>query len=134
MTFTHANITFGTVSPDGHWLAYVSDETGQPEVYVRSFPQLGAQRGISTKGGIWPRWARNSGERYFLEHGRLMAVKVRLGTELEVVGSPSVPFQPVEGIVDYDVAENGQFLVNFGRAGHSVARINVMVGWNAGLK
>ena len=50
------------LSPDGRWLAYVSDESGQPEVYVQPFPDPGPRRQISTSGGREPLWAREQPE------------------------------------------------------------------------
>ncbi len=130
---TRFNEMHGTVSPDGRYLAYVTDDSGQPEVYVRSFPKLGAARRVSVNGGLWPRWARDGRELYFMERGRLMAVTVRTSGELEA-GSPTVLFQPSAGLVDYDVAADGRFLVNFGKAGFNAARLNVVMNWEAGLK
>jgi Tol biopolymer transport system component len=124
----------GTVSPDGGSLAYVSDELdGREEVYVRSYPQLGVPRRISVNGGTWPRWARNGRELYFLEHGRLMAVPIRLNPEFDS-GNPMLLLQPTPGIVDYDVAADGRFLVNIGRVGYHVAPIHVVTNWESGLK
>lgn len=130
---TRFNEMHGTVSPDGRWLAYVSDDQGQPEVYVRTFPTLGAARRISVNGGLWPRWARDGRELYFLERGRLMAVTVRTSGELEA-SIPTVLFQPSAGLVDFDVAADGRFLVNLGKAGFNATRLNVVMNWEAGLK
>jgi len=130
---TRFNEMHGTVSPDGRWLAYVTDDSGQPEVYVRSFPKLGAARRVSVNGGLWPRWARDGRELYFMERGRLMAVTIRTSGELEA-GSPTVLFQPSAGLVDYDVGADGRFLVNLGKAGFNATRLNVVMNWEAGLK
>ena len=56
-----------SLSPDGRWLAYTSDESGQPEVYIRPFPGPGGQRLISTNGGINPLWAHNGRELFYLD-------------------------------------------------------------------
>jgi hypothetical protein len=131
---TRFNEMHGTASPDGRWLAYVSDDSGRQEVYVRSFPQMGAPRRISISGGVWPRWARDGHELYFMERGRLLAVPVRTnGAQLEV-GSPTVLFQPTGGLVDYDVGADGRFLVNLGKVGFNATRLNVLMNWEAGLK
>ena len=53
---TAANEQSPSISPDGAWLAYVSDETGVPEVYVQRFPELGDRRQVSTGGGRDPTW------------------------------------------------------------------------------
>jgi serine/threonine protein kinase/Tol biopolymer transport system component len=130
---TISNEMHGTVSPDGHWLAYVTDDSDQPQVYVRSFPSLAGVRRVSLNGGLWPRWARDGRELYFMDRGRLMAIAVRASGELEA-GSPIVLFQPSAGLVDYDVAADGRFLVNLGKAGFSATRLNVVMNWDAGLK
>jgi len=130
---TRFNEMHGTVSPDGRWLAYVTDDSGHLEVYVRSFPQMGAARRVSVSGGVWPRWARDGRELYFMERGRLLAAKVRASGEVEA-GSPAVLFQPSAGLVDYDVAADGRFLVNLGKAGFNATKVNVVMNWEAGLK
>ena len=56
-----------SLSPDGRWLAYTSDESGQTEVYIRPFPGPGGQRLISTDGGINPLWAHNGRELFYLD-------------------------------------------------------------------
>jgi serine/threonine-protein kinase len=61
-------------SPDGHWLAYVSDETGTREVYVRPFPGPGSRSQISTGGGMVPIWSRAARELFFLTPDRRIAV------------------------------------------------------------
>ena len=63
----------------------------------------------------------------------LMAVAIRTSGELEA-GSPIVLFQPSAGLVDYDVATDGRFLVNLGKAGFNATKLNVVMNWEAGLK
>jgi serine/threonine-protein kinase len=55
----------GAFSPDGRWLAYTSEESGSPQVYVRPFPGPGGRWQISTEGGRFPRWARGGRELFF---------------------------------------------------------------------
>jgi eukaryotic-like serine/threonine-protein kinase len=77
------------LSPDGHWLAYTSNEAGQDEVFVRPFPNTNAGRWqISTRGGSASRWA-HSGRELFFEgrDGDLMVVAVTIGTSF-VSGEP----------------------------------------------
>jgi serine/threonine-protein kinase len=73
--------TAPTVSADGRWLAYASDETGRLEVYVRPFPDTKtAKRAVSTGGGVLPRWSRDGRELLFMdEQGDLIAVPVQAG-------------------------------------------------------
>jgi serine/threonine-protein kinase len=64
---TPATELFGELSPDGHWLAYQSDESGQNQIWVRPFPNVnGGHWQISTGGGITPVWARNGKELFYL--------------------------------------------------------------------
>ena len=67
------------LSPDGRWLAYASDQTGQQEMWVRPYPGPGAAVRISPNGGVDPVWARSGRELYYLEGTRLMAVAVTAG-------------------------------------------------------
>ncbi len=76
----------GRVSPDGKWLAYASDESGTPQVYVRSFPQLGGKWQVSARGGAQPRWSRDGKEIFFLGvDGSLQAVPLEAqGSSLQI--------------------------------------------------
>jgi len=74
------NEPMGQFSPDAHWIAYVSDESGRPEIYVQPFPPSpsgGIKRTISQGGGDQPRWRRDGRELLFLApDGTLMSVDV----------------------------------------------------------
>jgi serine/threonine-protein kinase len=78
------------LSPDGRWLAYVSDEAGQTEVFVTPFPDVGGgQWQVSTDGGMAPVWARNGGEIfYYQSSGRQM-----MSAEFTTSGSTFRPGQ-----------------------------------------
>jgi hypothetical protein len=106
------------VSPDGRWIAYTSDETGNPEVYVQSFPTPGGKWQISTSGGADPRWRRDGRELFFISSDRkLMAVEVKSDSVFQA-GLPRELFATgVSGLVDvrthYAVTTDGRrFLVN----------------------
>ncbi len=106
------------LSPDGRWAAYVSDETGRSEVYVRSFPQAGAKLKISQGGGIEPLWTRGGREIVFRDGQRFLAADFRNGAE-PAAGAPrvlfSAPLRNGGGRSDspraYDVARGGDELV-----------------------
>ena len=73
-----------TLSPDGQWLAYVSNETGRSEVWVRSFPDAETYRGlISAEGGTEPVWAHSGQELFYKSQGNLMVVSVQTGPTFE---------------------------------------------------
>ncbi len=69
------------LSPDGRWLAYISDESGRYEVYVRPFPDTRVtRRQVSLNGGFAPRWSRNGGELFFTDETQtLFAVPIAAG-------------------------------------------------------
>jgi len=75
----------GRISPDGRWLAYVSNETGQQEVYVQSFPEPGRKVRVSLDGGVSPSWADGGRQLRFVNPARreIVAVPVKEGAELE---------------------------------------------------
>ena len=72
------------VSPDGHWLAYTSNESGQQEVYMRAFPLPGAPVQISAGGGRAPRWAPSGRELFYRNDDSLVAVSVSLAPVVRV--------------------------------------------------
>ena len=75
----------GQFSPDSQWIAYVSDESGGPQVYVQSFPTLTGKVQISAAGGTQPRWNHNGKELFYLARDRkLIAVAVKTGPTFEV--------------------------------------------------
>jgi Tol biopolymer transport system component len=78
---TNFNEHHAKLSPDGKWLAYVSDETKRNEVYVQTFPNPGGKWQVSTNGGSLPVWSRNGNELFFVgADRRMMAVEVKGGS------------------------------------------------------
>ena len=73
------------LSPDGRWLAYVSDESGRREVYVRSFPAMGARYAVSTGGGTEPMWSPRGDELFYRNGPSILAAEVRTTPGFEVV-------------------------------------------------
>lgn len=73
----------GQLSPDGNWMAYTSNESGQFEVWVQSFPAGGSKHKISASGGAQPQWRRDGGELFYLSlDNTLMSVEVQPGSPL----------------------------------------------------
>jgi len=110
---TPANELNGEVSPDGRWLAYKSNESGQDEVYVRPFPNVNdGLWQMSVGGGVQPAWARNGRELFFrTPDGALMSVPV----ELQPTFSPGAPTRILDARYilsgpgrSYDVSPDGQ--------------------------
>jgi len=91
------------LSPDSRWLAYASNESGRPEIYVTSFPDMKVKRLISRDGGTEPRWANSGRELFFKSGGRLMAVDVAPGPSF-TSGVPRALFS----VAGYHSARNRQ--------------------------
>ncbi len=79
-------------SPDGHYVAYVSNESGQNEVYVRPFPEGGRKVTVSSNGGRQPRWSRDGKELFYVEGQTLLAVSVSSDSSF-AVGSATPLFE-----------------------------------------
>lgn len=111
----------GHFSPDGHWVAYVSDESGRREVYVRPFshdlgagsPATGGEWLISTNGGDEPRWRGDGKELYYMAaDGKMMAVDISAGSTFHA-GVPQPLFEiPLRGVgrafPPWDVTSDGK--------------------------
>ena len=101
------------VSPDGRWLAYTSDESGQFEVYVRPFMAEGPRWLISTNGGREPVWSPDGAELFYLESQSMMAVTLS-STEARLdPGRPSELFEwrYAADAPSYDVAPDGESFI-----------------------
>jgi Tol biopolymer transport system component len=147
VTETPFNEVGARISPDGHWIAYLSDESPGPrfQLYIQSFPEPGRKLQVSTNGAFIPRWGRDGKELFYVEPDlTLMAVPIKYtGSSLEA-GAPTRLFKaPIDSSTlgngrSYDVAEDGRFLINVVPAAASQARasapITVILNWAAGLK
>jgi serine/threonine-protein kinase len=101
-------------SPDGRWVAYRSDESGRPEIWVRPYPGPGPAHVVSNDTGSSPRWSRDGREIFFLSQGRLMSAAVRTGGAFSAE-SPRELFRIPEDIDSvarfYDVTKDGKRFV-----------------------
>ena len=99
-------------SADGRWLAYVSDETGDFEVYVRPFPGPGPRVGISIGGGLSPRWSADGAQLFYRQGEAMLAVPLAYDGGVRAA-SPEVLFEAdfrldVMGHSRYGVAPDGE--------------------------
>ena len=128
------------ISPDGRWLAYVSEESGAWEVYVAPFGRPGERARVSVGGGGQPKWRSDGKELFYVAaDDRLMAVDVREGKAGPDVSLPTGLFEleVVTGQVsdDYGVSADGQrFLVKVRPDDAPVARIHVITNWTSLLE
>jgi serine/threonine-protein kinase len=104
------------LSPDGHWLAYVSTRTGLPEVLVKGYPD-GVARRLSLNGGREPRWSADGRELFYLQGSAMMAVSVSTEGELSFEPPMQLFVATTQRILtgsqvsSYDVARDGRFLM-----------------------
>lgn len=124
------------LSPDGRWLVYVSDESGDAEIYVAPYPSLEGKWRVSKDGGGWPRWRPDGKEIVFLapDNTTLMASAVDGRGAAFVAAEPRVlfkaPFRPGSRFV-YDVAMDGRVLGATLSGSPVAASISVVVNWQA---
>ncbi len=117
-------------SPDGRWLAYVSDESGRNEVYIESFPARESKWQVSVDGGTEPRWRNDGRELFYVDQARmLMGVAISSSDPGLSLSAPHAVFRmPVGG--SYEPANNGQrILMSSPAEGSAQAPINVVVNW-----
>jgi serine/threonine protein kinase len=131
---TASNESMPAFSPDGHWLAYTSDESGEQQIYVQPFPGPGARYPISTNGGTEPVWARNGRELFFRNRDQMMAVQISTQPALSA-SRPRVlfvsPFASRALRTNYDVSPDGTrfAMVNDGQRANSTTQINLVLNW-----
>jgi len=137
---TEASEIEGRLSPDGRWLAYASDVTGQYEVYVQSFPGGGGKWQVSNGGGNSPHWRRDGRELfYYGGDGKLMAAQTPRGESFKVGATVSL-FEFRTGTVltiytPYVVTADAQrFLINEVVETEPNAPLTVVTNWTAGVK
>jgi serine/threonine-protein kinase len=135
-----ANEYAPALSPDGRWLAYVSGESGTPEVYVRPFPTEQARWQISTGGGSEPLWASNGRELFFRDGNNAIASMAVIAGPTFIPGLVTPLFSgngfAVEpGFREYDVTPDGDrfFMNQLGTVGAD-ARLIVVDNWFTELR
>src|SRR4029077_16289724 len=114
VVMTPYNATGGRLSPDGGWLAFDSDETGQSEVYLQPFPGPGARVRVSVSGGSTPAWAGSGKVLFYMERATLIAVDVRLGPRVALGARHGLLQANLESpteLAQYDPAPDGQRFV-----------------------
>ena len=106
-----------TLSPDGHWLAFQSNESGDWEVYVQPFPGPGRRLRVSSSGGMSPVWGPDGRELFYRTGQAVMLVRLTIGDGLEIGGTevllegPYVPEDSGLGNRQYDISPDGCFLM-----------------------
>jgi eukaryotic-like serine/threonine-protein kinase len=132
---TPSNEYAGAVSPGGNWLAYESDDTGRPEIYVRELEGSGVRWQVTSEGGEEPHWSSDGRQLFFRSANRLMAVPLEPGRTLRH-GQPRGLFDGVyntgiESGRSYDVNPvTGRFLlVRPADSGPSPRAVRMVLNW-----
>jgi serine/threonine-protein kinase len=129
------------ISPDGRLVAYMSDESGQMEVYVRSFPDGGSKLQVSSGGGFHPVWARSGKELFYrvkLEgtKRRMMVVDILSGNPIRLSRARNLFEDSYEdfGNASFDVFPDGQHFVMIEVDREEITHFNVVLNWFEELK
>jgi eukaryotic-like serine/threonine-protein kinase len=136
-------------SPDGHWIAYESNQSGQAEIFVRAFPESRGQWQVSTAGGTQPRWRTDGKELFYMSRdGHLTATPIATAADGQAItpGSPvalfalrlasgsNVTIGSYGGRPQYAVARDGRFLVDVAVDAEATPPISVVLNWDAPFK
>jgi serine/threonine-protein kinase len=136
---TQFNEFGASASPDGRWLAYQSNESGRPEIYVRELAGAGGRWPISKGGGEEPRWSPDGKELYYRINGQLIAVAVETRSSFQAGTSNSLfnevyDFRSNSGET-YDVdPRGGRFLMIRPPKEETSAQIRIVLNWFGELR
>jgi len=142
----HSDLDNPQLSPNGRWLAYASDESGDYQIYVQAFSADGKlaadKKIISTGGGKLPIWRRDGSELFFIAaDGQMMASAVKTGGPEFEFTAPKALFKTrilrLEGSIyhEYDVSPDGQkFLIGTLIGDTKAAPPTIILNWTAMLK
>ena len=128
-------------SPDGRWLAYVSDESGRNEIYVQPYPGPGVKWPISTEGGTEPRWSADGRELFYRLGDKMMVVEVQSEPTF-TSGRPQLVFEGPYlrdrfATSNYDISPDGQRFLMIKAVEEEEGQqdqINVVLNWFEELK
>ncbi len=130
------NVGAATLSPDGRWMAYVSDESGSNEVYISSFPKAGSKWQVSQGGGDVPRWSHDGSALYYLAPtGRVMKAGIKEGGAAVEIGAPRQLFQDDRMETNpgndngYSVAPDGKSFLVEESTGASTSPLTLVTNW-----
>ena len=140
---TPFNETSARFSPDGHWIAYTSDESGRWEIYVQPYPGPGGKWQISTDGGTEPVWNPKGRELFYRSDDKMMAVDISTRPAFSA-GKPRMLFAEEyfsapgsDSAPEYDISPDGQRFLMLKDSGGSTAtqsQIVVVQNWAGELK
>ncbi len=133
------NETAPRFSPDGRWLAYISDESGRLEIYAQAFPGPGEKRTLSSEGGKQPVWSHDGREIFYRDGDRIMVVPLQIepafrpGTPRMLFAARSFASTP-GGYPNYDVSLDGTRFIMIETDATERNEIHVVLNWSEELK
>ena len=127
----------GCLSPDGHSVAYESDDSGRSEIYVQSFPQPGRKWQVSTQGGIYPVWGHDASELFYFAGNKVMRVELHGATGFDV-GIPTPLYAlPLPDLFNRNLlvatGDGARFLGVLSARG-AATPMTVVLNWEAALR
>jgi eukaryotic-like serine/threonine-protein kinase len=124
-----------TLSPDGRWLAYTSNESGRIEVYVRPYPASGGKQQVSLSGGDQPVWSRDGSELFYRDDRNLISASLRFDGAVSVTARTSLFEDRFErsNATNYDALPNGRGFVML-EPQSGTRRLSVLVNWGSQLR
>jgi Tol biopolymer transport system component/tRNA A-37 threonylcarbamoyl transferase component Bud32 len=128
-------------SPDGRWVAYQTNESGQYEIYIQSFPEPGVRAQVSIEGGSQPRWRPDGKELFYVSlSGRLMAAPISVDSTGQIISGTSTPLfetrivggpVPTPQKQQYAVSRDGQrFLINTQLDTVNLQPVTIVLNWS----
>ena len=127
-------------SPDGQWIAFTSNRSGQDEIYVKAYPGPGGIVQISSEGGSQPLWARDGKELFYRNGDKMTVISVQTEPTFKMLAAPRILFQgsyyfgSFDWASNYDVTPDGQRFVMVKQPETSATQINVVLNWFEELK
>jgi Tol biopolymer transport system component len=137
---TRFNESAAAVSPDGKWMAYVSDETGREEVYVVTFPSIDGKWQVSTAGGSQPRWMPDGKSiLYVTSDGAVMRARVRPAEAFAVDAPQKLLETRIRGaggrtLPQYDISPDGRRVILVSDLEEEHISLTLTVNWRAALQ
>lgn len=119
-------------SPDGQWIAYVSDESGQPEIYVDSWPTPGRRARASFAGGSRPQWSGDGRNLFFMRQNGVWRAR-RVGLNDEIGFAPPETVIVADELVDYAAAHLTERLAILAGALHAPGPVAALLDWRAAV-
>ncbi len=128
-----------SLSPDGRWLAYLSTESGQPQVYAQTFPHGSERWQVSAAGGDWPLWSRNGKELFYISaDDKVVSASITEAGSRLIIGKDRPLFQTNALIGPgwpYDVSADGKkFVVANQKQAQTSQPLTLVINWPSLLK